>query len=216
MTQRRQSDGSERRDEEFPAPYSHAASPGRWRLAQHGGRSVVGPSMCDGHGEDNRRPSRASPMSQQLTRHARQRLPRVAYQVGRLAAFASPTSLPVQVSRTPALGGCGLLWPASEKRQGTKSREVGHRWCSGRYGDLIQAPAAKSGAMWCRDEAERRLDWGSAHGTDRIGPSLTVRTGLRLQRSHRWARAAAWPARNPRIGSALRCGSRVEVMTCRS
>jgi hypothetical protein len=26
--------------------------------------------------------------------------------------------------------------PASEKRQGTKSRGVGHRQCSGRYGDL--------------------------------------------------------------------------------
>jgi hypothetical protein len=38
------------------------------------------------------------------------------------------------------------LRPASEKRQGTKSREVGHRRCRGRYGDL----AAGSGL--------RRLD----------------------------------------------------------
>ena len=30
--------------------------------------------------------------------------------------------------------------PASEKRQGTKSREVGHWRCSGRYGDLMAAP----------------------------------------------------------------------------
>jgi hypothetical protein len=29
----------------------------------------------------------------------------------------------------------GLSWPASKKRQGTKSREVGHRRGSGRYGD---------------------------------------------------------------------------------
>jgi hypothetical protein len=29
-----------------------------------------------------------------------------------------------------------LLRPASKKRQGTKSREVGHRRCRGRYGDL--------------------------------------------------------------------------------
>src|SRR4026208_2030937 len=29
--------------------------------------------------------------------------------------------------------------PASEKRQGTKSREVGHRRCRGRYGDLAGA-----------------------------------------------------------------------------
>src|SRR5712671_8204603 len=36
------------------------------------------------------------------------------------------------------------LWrPASKKRQGTKSREVGHRWCSGRYGDLMAAPSSR-------------------------------------------------------------------------
>ena len=29
--------------------------------------------------------------------------------------------------------------PASEKRQGRKSRDVGHRRCSGRYGDLTPA-----------------------------------------------------------------------------
>src|SRR6516165_8210255 len=29
-----------------------------------------------------------------------------------------------------------LSWPASKKRQGTKSREVGHRLGSGHYGDL--------------------------------------------------------------------------------
>ena len=29
--------------------------------------------------------------------------------------------------------------PASEKRQGTKSRDVGHRQCSGCYGDLASA-----------------------------------------------------------------------------
>src|SRR5437870_13000038 len=32
-----------------------------------------------------------------------------------------------------------LSRPASKKRQGTKSREVGHRRCSGRYGDLMAA-----------------------------------------------------------------------------
>jgi hypothetical protein len=33
-----------------------------------------------------------------------------------------------------------LMRPASEKRQGTKSREVGQRWCSERYGDYMLAP----------------------------------------------------------------------------
>ena len=35
-----------------------------------------------------------------------------------------------------------LRRPASKKRQGTKSREVGHRRCSGRYGDLMAAPSS--------------------------------------------------------------------------
>ena len=35
-----------------------------------------------------------------------------------------------------------LSWPASKKRQGTKSREVWHRLGSGRYGDLIRAPSS--------------------------------------------------------------------------
>src|ERR1700730_15443680 len=34
-------------------------------------------------------------------------------------------------------------WPASKKRQGTKSREVGHRRSNRRYGDLM--PAQSSG-----------------------------------------------------------------------
>ena len=33
-----------------------------------------------------------------------------------------------------------LRRPATEKRQGTKSREVGHRLSSERYGDLMPAP----------------------------------------------------------------------------
>jgi hypothetical protein len=32
-----------------------------------------------------------------------------------------------------------LRQPASEKRQGTKSRGVGHRGCRGRYGDSAAA-----------------------------------------------------------------------------
>ena len=35
-----------------------------------------------------------------------------------------------------------LRRPASKKRQGTKSREVGHRLGSGRYGDLMAAPSS--------------------------------------------------------------------------
>jgi hypothetical protein len=36
------------------------------------------------------------------------------------------------------------LWrPASKKRQGTKSREVAHWRCNGRYGDLMAAPSSR-------------------------------------------------------------------------
>src|SRR5215470_1785778 len=35
-----------------------------------------------------------------------------------------------------------LSGPASKKRQGTKSREVGHRLGSERYGDLVPAPTS--------------------------------------------------------------------------
>jgi hypothetical protein len=37
--------------------------------------------------------------------------------------------------------------PASEKRQGTKSRGVGHRRCSGRYGDYMSGGTVKP-AFW--------------------------------------------------------------------
>ena len=36
-------------------------------------------------------------------------------------------------------GTMGRWRPASEKRQGTKSRSEVHRWCGGRYGELTAA-----------------------------------------------------------------------------
>ena len=38
-----------------------------------------------------------------------------------------------------------LSWPASKKRQGTKSREVGNWLGSERYGDLMLAPISMMG-----------------------------------------------------------------------
>ncbi len=40
-----------------------------------------------------------------------------------------------------------LRRPASKKRRGTKSREVGHRLSRERYGDLILTPAVMVGTM---------------------------------------------------------------------
>ena len=45
-----------------------------------------------------------------------------------------------------------LMRPAAEKRQGTKSRDVGQRWCSGRYGDLIPAQTLMVDATGARYE----------------------------------------------------------------
>ncbi len=47
-----------------------------------------------------------------------------------------------------------LRRPASEKRQGTKSREVGHWLGSERYGDLMLAPISMMGGT----PARRHLD----------------------------------------------------------
>ena len=45
-----------------------------------------------------------------------------------------------------------LMRPASEKRQGTKSREVGQRRFSERYGDLMSAPTSMAGATLARGD----------------------------------------------------------------
>ena len=42
----------------------------------------------------------------------------------------------VQVFERRGYETSALMRPAFEKRQGTKSRAVGHRRCRGRYGDL--------------------------------------------------------------------------------
>ena len=61
--------------------------------------------------------------------------------------------------------------PASKKRQGTKSREVGHRLSSERYGDLILTPAVMVGAMLAQGDLEgcaRRLEESDGHLGSRV------------------------------------------------
>src|SRR3982074_1235214 len=43
-------------------------------------------------------------------------------------------------------------WPASKKRQGTKSRRVGHRLSSRRYEDLMPAPLSMVSATRARGD----------------------------------------------------------------
>jgi hypothetical protein len=46
-----------------------------------------------------------------------------------------------------------LRQPASKKRQGTKSREVGHGLGSKRYGDLMSAPSSMVGGTLARRQS---------------------------------------------------------------
>src|SRR5260221_7785607 len=82
------------------------------------------------------------------------------------------------------------LWrPASKKRQGTKSREVAHWRCNGRYGDLMAAPSSRvdvtSTGCGRRICTQARLEawnrhFGIALGTDqRAHGGSTAVTGSR-------------------------------------
>ena len=71
-----------------------------------------------------------------------------------------------------------LSRPASKKRQGTKSREVGHRLGSGRYGDLMSAPTLMVGAtlpgsdrdVWTGEVGS--LQWALGKRSERISGRL--------------------------------------------
>jgi len=74
-----------------------------------------------------------------------------------------------------------LRRPASKKRQGTKSREVGHRLSSERYGDLILTPAVMVGAMLVQGDLDGCVRKGarkSAMGISVV--AWTLSTGDRL------------------------------------
>ncbi len=62
--------------------------------------------------------------------------------------------------------------PASEKRQGTKSREVGHRRCRGLYGDLAAASGFRAPATIA---LLRRMAVGD--GLERVRRALPDRVG---------------------------------------
>ena len=57
------------------------------------------------------------------------------------ATFGAVQRLPMEVfgrRHDESMG--ALKRPATEKRQGTKSRSEVHRWCGGLYGELTAAP----------------------------------------------------------------------------
>ena len=85
--------------------------------------------------------------------------------------------------------------PASEKRQGTKSREVGHRRCRGLYGDL----AAVSG--WARlvrapapISLPRRMGVGDGPNECSGGCRTVLAVSLRADLSTCGKRRLCWPS----------------------
>jgi hypothetical protein len=110
------------------------------------------------------------------------------------------------------------LWrPASKKRQGTKSREVGHRRCCGRYGDLMAAPGSRVDVTptGCgrRISPLARLEAYSRHLSKRL-KQIKERTARRPRRPGREGSLPAW---GQRIGTGKWRRSRaVWLMMCRS
>jgi hypothetical protein len=77
--------------------------------------------------------------------------------------------------------------PASKKRQGTKSRKVGHWLSSERYGDLILAPAVTWARCWQKATwmSVGRGAWERATGISVV--AWTAPTGNRLVDRRDWA-----------------------------
>ena len=107
-----------------------------------------------------------------------------------------------------------LRRPASEKRQGTKSREVWHWRCCGRYGDLIAAPG-----WWVDVKCGRRisplarLEAYNKHLSKRLS-RIKERMARRPRRPGRERSLPAW---GQRIGTGKSRRSRaVWLMMCQS
>jgi hypothetical protein len=91
----------------------------------------------------------------------------------------------------------GLMRPAFEKRQGTKSREVREKRCRGRYGDLMSAPASMAGATPARGDL--RVCTQASLGAENwlSGDAQSASTGARridrrdwAERDRRWGAAS--------------------------
>ena len=108
------------------------------------------------------------------------------------------------------------LWrPASKKRQGTKSREVGHQWSSGRYGDLMATPNWRVGVTptGCgrRICALASLEACNGHlgkRSERMNERTVRRAHDRVERDRCRRRASAWERGMRR--------SEIWLMMCRS
>ena len=91
-----------------------------------------------------------------------------------------------------------LRRPASEKRQGTKSREVEHRRGRGRYGDLMLSP--HSGMELMSAECGRRICiLRPETGDGRLGKCWEPINELRVRRARRLRREGLLPAWGQRV-----------------
>ena len=91
-----------------------------------------------------------------------------------------------------------LRRPASEKRQGTKSREVWHRRGRGRYGDLMLVPS--SGMEVMSAECGRRICiLRPEAGDGRLGKRFEPINELRERRARRLRREGLLPAWGQRV-----------------
>jgi hypothetical protein len=127
-------------------------------------------------------------------------------------------SLLVQVFGRRHDGPFHALWrPASKKRQGTKSREVGHRRCNARYGDLIAAPGWRVdvtptgyGRRICTLVRLEACNRHFCKRSERIN-------GRPVRRGQRPGRERSPPAWGQRIGTGKsRRSGAVWLMMCRS
>src|SRR5271165_1974405 len=109
-------------------------------------------------------------------------------------------SVPVQVfGRRHHERRLALRRPASKKRQGTKSREVGSRLGSERYGDLMLAASSLVGARLGRRDLRAWMQSGLERGKG-------VSTGARWSDRRESSREGSPPAWGQRNGTGKRRG----------
>src|SRR5271166_4768854 len=99
-----------------------------------------------------------------------------------------------------------LRRPASKKRQGTKSREVGWRLGSERYGDLMLAASSLVGARLGRRELGAWMQSGRERGKGVSAGAWSVSTGARWSDRRESSREGSPPAWGQRNGTGKRRG----------
>ena len=110
-----------------------------------------------------------------------------------------------------------LRRPASKKRQGTKSRGVGKRLGSERYGDFRLAPSLLVGATLGRRDLDAWTQGGREREEGASAAAWSVSTGAGWSKRRELGRERSPPAWSQRNETGKRQGSEeVWLMTCRT